>query len=193
MKKVVSLLLCICLCIGCVITLSSCSFKHPVEALREKLENSNNFQMKMTIKDVPLLGDVKSTVQVDGNKQHYSALMLESEYYTETIDDVKYKYTQNSKGQWFKAVMEEDDDEDDPAIGSTLKDVLIKDHFEKVDKNTYRQKAEVEFEHFSRMTITVSDDIYTIETMMEANRVNVNCTLEFSHFGEIKITLPELG
>lgn len=192
MKKVVSLLLCACLCLGCMLSLSSCSLKHPIDALREKLDSSRNFQMKVTMKDVPLLGDVKSIVKMDGNKQHYSAVMLEPEYYTEEVDGVTYKYFKNLKGEWTKIQMKEDDDKlvDD----STLKDVLKKENFEKVkdQKNTYRQKSGVEFEHFSDVVISYDRHSCTVEMNLTANGLSLACKLEFTNFGEIKIDLPKV-
>ena len=155
------------LCIAMVVGIVLWSSVHPLEKFALKIARKQNFQMDIVLSGIPLFGSVALTCEVDGNIQHIPAATFISESYIETVDDKQYTYSKDENGKWTKTESE------NGMLGNLkdnemLKDLVDPDNYEPVEgkKNTYRQKADVEFEDCKNVTITIEKDSCTIELIL---------------------------
>ena len=195
-KKTLSFLVIVSLCLSLLMMATSCSFKHPIEAFEEKMEKADSYQMAMTMSDLPIFGTITITTKVDGNIEYTPSTLLSEEMYTETVDDVKYRYTKDSSGKWTKAIVEDTEDESSSLFGEdTAEKLFDPDNYEKVEgeENAYKQKDDVEFEGFSNVIITIEDESCTIEMSMTSEGMTVDVKVEISKIGKVELTLPEVG
>jgi len=190
MKKIISVSLALTLCLAMLLTAVSCSSKHPLEAFKDKMEREANYQMSMTMSNVPLLGTFTMTVKVDGNIQHVPASMLGEEEYIETAEDVAYSYTKNTSGKWTKAEINIEDASSDVMSDDNLFDP---ENYEKIEgkENTYKQKKSATFESFEDVTVTVEEDSCTFEMVSTDEGYSVKIVI--SKIGEIELTLPKIN
>ena len=79
MKKIASLSLALLLCISFLLSAVSCSSKHPIEEFKEKMEQAESYQMVLTMSDVPMLGTLTMTYQIDGDIQYEPATVFGEE------------------------------------------------------------------------------------------------------------------
>ena len=79
MKKTILLLLVVGTCLSLLMTMTSCSFKHPIDEFKEKMEKADSYQMSVTMSDVPFLGTFTMAIKVDGNIQYTPAVMFNEE------------------------------------------------------------------------------------------------------------------
>ena len=191
MKKIVSLLLTLVLCFSMLLTLTSCFFKHPIENFAEKMAKANNYQISITLSDVPLLGTFTITEKVDGNITYTPAVLFDGECYTETVGNVVYTYTQNEDGTWTKS-QSETDDSSSVWSDDNMNDLFNPDNFEKVkgEKNTYKQKAGVVFDTMDDVVIVVTDESCTINMSMVVDGLTCGVKIVISKLGAIDLTLP---
>ncbi len=196
MKKALSFLIIVSLCLSMLMMVTSCSSKHPIEEFKEKMEKADSYQMSITMSDVPFLGTFTMTTKVDGNIQYTPAVMFNEEEYTETVGDVEYKYTKDDSGKWTKTKVEDTEDDSSSIYGDdSLNKLFNPDNYEKVkgEENTYKQKDDVDFEDYENVKITIEDDSCTIEMSFISNGITVGVKIAISKIGEIELTLPKVG
>ncbi len=196
MKKIVSLLIIITMCVSLLMAFTSCSSKHPIDEFKEKMEKADSYQMAITMSDVPLFGTFTMTTNVDGNIQYTPAVMFSEEEYVETVGDVKYKYTKDESGKWTKE-KEEETEEDDSSIfdDESMEKLFNPDNYEKVrgEKNTYKQKSDVTFDYYEDVKITIEEDSCTIEMNAISDAMTIGVKIVISKIGEVNLTLPKVG
>ena len=196
MKKALSFLIIVSLCLSMLMMVTSCSSKHPIEEFKEKMEKADSYQMSITMSDVPFLGTFTITTKVDGNIQYTPAVMFNEEEYIETVGDVEYKYTKDDSGKWTKTKVEDTDDDSSSIYGDdSLNKLFNPDNYEKVkgEENTYKQKDDVDFEDYENVKITIEDDSCTIEMSAISEGMTFGVKIVISKIGEIELTLPEVG
>ena len=162
--------------------------KHPIEKFANKLLKKQNFQVEVTI---PILISEKFVMQVDGNIIYVPDTFISEEYYIETIGDVHYKYTRDKNGIWSKKANEED------FISTffneeTIKQLIDPDNYELVEGtvNVYRQKADIQFEYFKDVVLTLEEDSCKIETITLAGDMLLETQIVISGIGETDLKLP---
>lgn len=196
MKKTLSFLIIVSLCLSMLMLATSCSSKHPIEEFKEKMEKADSYQMSITMSDVPFLGTVTMTAKVDGNIQYIPATMINEEVYTETVGDVEYQYTKDDSGKWTKTKVENTvDDTSSIYDDDSLNKLFNPDNYEKVkgEENTYKQKDDVDFENYENVKITIEDDSCTIEMSASLQGMTFGLKIVVSKIGEIELTLPTVG
>ena len=182
------------LCIAMVVGIVLWSSVHPLEKFALKIARKQNFQMDIVLSGIPLFGSVALTCEVDGNIQHIPAATFISESYIETVDDKQYTYSKDENGKWTKTESE------NGMLGNLkdnemLKDLVDPDNYEPVEgkKNTYRQKADVEFEDCKNVTITIEKDSCTIEMILYTSGMALDTVIVISNIGKMDLTLPKVG
>lgn len=196
MKKTLSFLIIVSLCLSMLMLATSCSSKHPIEEFKEKMEKADSYQMSITMSDVPFLGTVTMTAKVDGNIQYIPATMINEEVYTETVGDVEYQYTKDDSGKWTKTKVENTvDDTSSIYDDDSLNKLFNPDNYEKVkgEENTYKQKDDVDFENYENVKITIEDNSCTIEMSASLQGMTFGLKIVVSKIGEIELTLPTVG
>ena len=193
MKKALSFLIIVSLCLSMLMLVTSCSSKHPIEEFKEKMEKADSYQISITLSDVPLLGTFTMTTKVDGNIQYTTAVLFNEEEYTETVGDVEYKYTKDDSGKWTKTKVE-NTEEDSSSIyeDDSLNKHFNPDNYEKVkgEENTFKQKDDVDFGNYENVKITIEDNSCTIEMSAISGGVTFGAKIVISKIGEIELTLP---
>ena len=194
MKKTRLLWLSLLICLSMLIGMTACSFKHPIEEFREKMEEEESCQMSVTM-DVPLLGKVTIKTQLDGNIQYTPETMFSEEEYIETVGDKEYKYTKNENGTWTKTLNEDKDDSTDVTEDEEWEELLNPKNYKRVwgFKKVYEQKKDVSFENFDDVVITFEDDTVIIEMEMAMEGMSYDVKIEFSKIGEVDLTLPKVN
>ena len=220
MKRIISLLLALTLCLSCVFALASCDVKdiiakikgedtssdanngnnaeneepkHPILEYYEKMENmENNYKLTMTLSDVPYFGIATMVVYVDGNLEYWPETMFNVEEYTETVGNKKYSYTKNDYGKWIKTSVTDESSEDSELLAEKLFDY---NNYEAVEgkENVYRQKAGVDLGEYSNVVFTLAENSFTIEMTVEEDGMVMGMTIIVSNFGESNVTLPKVG
>ena len=181
------------LCIAMVVGIVLWSSVHPLEKFALKIARKQNFQMDIVLSGIPLFGSVALTCEVDGNIQHIPAATFISESYIETVDDKQYTYSKDENGKWTKTESE------NGMLGNLkdnemLKDLVDPDNYEPVEgkKNTYRQKADVEFEDCKNVTITIKKDSCTIEMILYTDGMALETLIVISEIGKMDVKLPDV-
>ena len=194
MKKVISLLIILATCLSILMAFTSCSSKHPIDEFKEKMEKADNYQMSITMSDVPLFGTFTMTTKVDGNIQYTPAVMFSEEEYTETVDGIKYKYTKDDSGKWTKEKEETNDDDSSIYGDESMAKLFNPDNYEKVkgEENTYKQKSDVTFDDYEDVKITIEDDSCTIEMKAISDGMTFGVKIVISKIGEIELMLPNV-
>lgn len=190
MKRIISLSLVMMLCASLLFAATSCAAKHPIEEFKDKMAAEKNYQMTITLTNIPLFGTMTVTTKVDGNITYTPAVMFNEEEYTETVDGVEYKYTKNDDGKWTKTKVEVDEDSSEIADDESMQQLFNPENYEKVkdEKNTYKQKKDVTFDNFEDVVMTIDEDSCTIE--MTATEGGYGAKIVISKIGEIDLTLP---
>lgn len=208
MKQTTCLLVALLICFSVVFSMTACtsaptegnspititSPKHPIEQFFNKMRSAESAQLTVTMYDLPFFGTVTMVSKHDGNIDYTAGSLISEETYTETLDDVKYKYTKNENGKWTKALSENDKDDSEDSNDFT-KLMENPDNFEAVEgkPNTYKQKSSVVFDEVDNVTITIEEESCTIEMMMITEDLTCRCVVVISHIGEIELTLPEVS
>ena len=181
------------LCIAMVVGIVLWSSVHPLEKFALKIARKQNFQMDIVLSGIPLFGSVALTCEVDGNIQHIPAATFISESYIETVDDKLYTYSKDENGKWTK------NESENGMLGNLkdnemLKDLVDPDNYEPVEgkKNTYRQKADVEFEDCKNVTITIEKDSCTIEMILYTDGMALETLIVISEIGKMDVKLPDV-
>ena len=181
------------LCIAMVVGIVLWSSVHPLEKFALKIARKQNFQMDIVLSGIPLFGSVALTCEVDGNIQHIPAATFISESYIETVDDKQYTYSKDENGKGTKTESE------NGMLGNLkdnemLKDLVDPDNYEPVEgkKNTYRQKADVEFEDCKNVTITIEKDSCTIEMILYTDGMALETLIVISEIGKMDVKLPDV-
>lgn len=195
MKKKLSMLLAVLLCLSMMFIGTSCSSKHPMETFREKMEQADSYEMTVTMSDVPLFGTMTITTQVDGNIQYTPAVLFNAEEYTETVDSTVYTYTKNEDGTWTKTESAAEEDSSEITSDESMKKFFDPNNYEAVkgEENTYKQKKDVVFDDFSDVTMFIGENTCTIEMTATSEGMTYGTKLVISKIGEIELTLPAVG
>lgn len=167
-------------------------FKHPIEKFYDDLVSEKNYQLDITMKNVPLFGTFSVTTKVDGNISYTPAILWTSEQFVETDGKYKYTYTKDSDGEWSVEKERMDNDASDYVIMADEDELFNPDNYEQVkgEKNVYEQKKGVNFEEYSDVVMTLEDGKCIIECV--SNDGGYDCEIVFSKVGEIELTLPDV-
>lgn len=196
MKKFISTILILCLCIVISLSLISCNSTKKIDKMKETLLETDNMTVVMKLIDVPTIGTVRMTIKLDGNKQYISGIMGESDVYYEIKDGCQYEYYQDYYETWRitnNGAVEEDN--------NILKEEMFEDDFDKLfdssnfeavkgERNVFKQKSYVLFESFEDVYIIYDKDGYTINAITIIEGVEIDCSIIFSDFGTTKVELP---
>jgi hypothetical protein len=181
----------------------------PLEKFVSKIAKKQNFQMQVSAYGIPLLTSLDFVIEMDGNVTHIPDIYyIIEESYIEKVGDETFKYTKDENGKWVKT-KEEDNDNDDATLNflgeNDLKELINPNNYELVEgkENVYRQKANVQFEKFKDITITLEDDSCKIEMITYIEEITVfgftltDIALEtqivISKIGQVDITLPKVA
>ena len=193
-KKIIFSAIAAVLLIAIIVGIVLWSSVHPLEKFALKIARKQNFQMDIVLSGIPLFGSVALTCEVDGNIQHIPAATFISESYIKTVDDKQYTYSKDENGRWTK------NESENGMLGNLkdnemLKDLVDPDNYEPVEgkKNTYRQKADVEFEDCKNVTITIEKDSCTIEMILYTDGMALETLIVISEIGKMDLTLPKVG
>ena len=194
MKKVLSFLIIASICLSILVMGTSCSSTDQIEEFKEKIEEAGSYQLSMTMTDVPFLGTFTMTAQIDGNIQYTPASMFGEEKYTETVGDATYEYKISDTGEWIKTKIENtDDDSSDVMSDESFAQLFNPDNYEKVEKNTYKQKDDVTFEEYRNVKLTIEEDSCTFEMTVDEDGMTCGVTIVISKIGEIELALPQVS
>lgn len=216
MKRIISLILALTLCLSCVFVLASCNVqdmiakftgedtssdddnnkqkeepKHPILEYYEKMESVDNYKLTITMSDVPYFGIVTMMNYVDGNIEYAPETMFNEEEYLETVGEKIYSYTKDEDGKWTKTDVTEYYAEEDELLAEEFFDY---NNYEPVEgkENVFKQKNGVDFGEYSNVTFTLGDNSFTIEMTVEEEGMTMGLTLIVSNFGESDLTLPKV-
>ena len=183
------------------VALSSCSSNSELKQL-EKLVAEKNYEAKQTVLNIPMMGDLVTTVQYDGDIMYQPSTEFSDEIYM-VGPDKDYKltvYSKDGSGVWTKTEMEYGGTEEDMMSAIELVDICDADKYEKVkgEKHVYKQKEDVVFDGCEDVTITVKDDTYIIKMRVKmassyGGGTMLDAELVLSRFGEIELTLPQVN
>lgn len=196
MKKFISTILILCLCIVISLSLISCNSTKKIDKMKETLLETDNMTVVMKLIDVPNIGTIKMIMKLDGNKQYISGIMGESDVYYEIKDGCQYEYYQDYYGAWRitnNGAVEEDN--------NILKEEMFEDDFDKLfdssnfeavkgERNVFKQKSHVIFDSFEDVYIIYDKDGYTINAVTIIEGVEIDCSIIFSNYGTTKVELP---
>lgn len=194
-KTIIIAAMAIVVCVATVLSITLINnSKNSLEKLEEKLTKKKNFQMDIVFSDIPLFGSISMTCETDGNIQHIPETSFFAETYIETVGEKQYSYVKNDFGKWEKS-------EGAQIAFSTLQDgdvlaeLMNADNYEPVknEKNVYRQKADVTFEYFQDVTITVEKDSCTVEMITLAGTMTLKTHVVISNIGKVNVRLPIVG
>lgn len=194
MKKTSSMLVIIAVCLSMLFVCSSCGAKHPIEKFKDQMVKANNYQLTITMTDVPLLGTFTTTTKIDGNIQYTPAVLFSSEQYTEISGNVKNVYTKGDDGKWTKEVETVEEESDDMFDDQFVLQIFNPDNYEEVkgEKNTYKQKAGVTFDGYEDVTLIITDESCTIQMKANSDGLVFGVTIVISEIGKIDLTLPQV-
>lgn len=168
--------------------------KHPIAKFFGKMEKENNYQMTVTMSDIPFFGTMSFYTKVDDNVSYISAFLFEAESYTERVGDDVYTYTKDSNDKWVK-VKNESNVEDNSTVNQFSKDyaeLLNPKNYEKDGKNKYVQKDDVKFDSYDNVVITIDDDCLTIEMDVTSEGMIFRVKIVISDVGDVELTLPKV-
>lgn len=188
MKKIISLSLALALCASILLCATSCGGNSAIEDFKKKMDDAGNYEMTLTMSNVPFFGTITMVTQVDGNVEHLEASTFSDEQYSETVGDVTYQYTKNEDGTFTKAQTEKKDKDSDVTSEKSMSQFFNPDNYDKVDENTYKQNKNATFDSFKDVEITFENDSCTIQMVSIEEGYNVE--LVISKIGEIDLELP---
>lgn len=192
MKKLTTLLLVLCLLAG----VTACGSIHPIDQLRSGLSKEKNCQIILTVEDIPLLGQISVTVQLDGNKQYRTGVLGMGEKYLETVDGTTYQYTHILGDKWVKTQIEQDKEaEKFEELMQQAQEIFVKENFKKVkgENLTYRQRSDVTFDSFQDVTVRFEKDACTVTGKVDMDGVPVSVKILVNEIGQVSLTLPQVN
>jgi len=194
MKKIVSVLFIIVMCITLLAGLMSCSSKHPIAQFEEKMKKADSYQIAMIMSNIPLLGTLTMTVKVDGNIQYSPSFLNNQEEYIEIVGNEKYKYTKSYSGKWTKTKETSTNEVKGILDENSMKELFNPANYEKVngEENIYKQKSDVIFDEYEDVQITIREDSCTIEMNSNSSGITLGVKMVISKLGEIELKLPEV-
>ncbi len=167
---------------------------HPIEKFAYKLMRKQNFEMQVSLSGIPLFGSIAFVVEMDGNVTHIPDLYFVEECYVEKVGDETYNYSKDENGKWVKTKGEDASDVE-LLDEDALKELIDHNNYELVEgtKNVYRQKADVQFESFKNVTITLEKDSCKIEMIAYAEGMALETQIVISKIGQVNVTLPKVA
>lgn len=201
MKKVLSFLLLITLCLSMILTSTSCDFKksaHPIDEFNDTMNSADSYQIAMTMSNVPFLGTITIITQIDGDIQYTPATFLSAEEYIHTVGDTEHVYTKDEEtGTWSKTerAVDDSDDSSDFSSAESMEDFFNSKNFEKVkgEENTYKQKSSTSFDEYDNVKIKISDSSYTITMTVTSDGMTMDAEIVISKINDITLTLPSVN
>ena len=190
MKRVILTCLAAILCLSALLSTTGCSMLfNPIDSFAEELENAESYEIVMLIEIEGIR--IVMTEKVDGNITYttYSNDMYPAEY-TKTVDDYEIVYTEAKDGCWIKSITDGDDEEDEDSWLDD--DIWDSENYEKVEgeKNTYRQKSDVIFEHLEDVVLTVNDGTVMFKAKVYYEGASADMKVTISKLNEIELELP---
>lgn len=194
MKKIISIVSTLCLTLACLFISACTPTQHPIDAFKEKMKSAQNYQMDMTIKDMPFFGTLTITAKIDGNKSVTLGVLGSSDVYTETVDGITYEYAQDEEGNWTKEVKESGDTSESEMFDDEQMNALFTGaNYTKVndEENTYKLNEDVSIEDATDVTMTVSDTSCTIKMKMNSEGMLLDCEIKIHNIGNTSVNLPK--
>ena len=172
---------------------------HPIEKFALKLLANRNFQMEVSISDIPFLGSISFVAEMDGSVIHIPDVLSGEESYIEKVGGETFEYTKDETGKWVKSKSE-----DDPTLDLLNEDDLMElidsNNYYLVEgtKNVYRQKDDVRFEKFKDVTITLEEDSCKIDMIAYVEvsifgEMALTTHIVISNIGEMNVKLPSVA
>lgn len=172
-----------------VMMLSGC--KSDMQKALGSMDDLESYTMLLTNYDVPIVGDVEMTIEIDGNLTAMNLIGLP--FYTKTIDDEVFIYELQLDGSY--------DWSEEPQEGAEAffyHQFLNANDFEEVD-GEWHQTVDIiyvddEQENYMQDAVVVVNDEGYIELLtfdLVANDVVSAVEVEYSLFNETDIQLPE--
>ena len=205
MKKIISFVLVLTMCVALALSLASCDLVHPIQRFLLNMQNEKSYKITAAVDAVPgfgSFGSLEIVTSVDGNVQHVDAGLL-GEAYIEEVDGVRYGYYKNLLGGWNKQQLdvEEIEIELQDVFGPDLIFAIFNpENYDEVEgeENTYKQKADVEFTVYEgvnveNVVITVNDDICTVSLTVSIDGYGVEAELVVSDVGSTSVELPSVN
>lgn len=168
--------------------------KHPLTKFLGQMEKADNYQMTVTMSDIPLFGTLTIQTKVDGNITYTPAILFNEESYTEYVGDDVYKYTKDSDGKWTKEKQESEEESESTSdqFSKDFEDIFNPKNYDKVAKNKYEQKSDVHFESYDDVVIILDDDSCTIEMSAISEGMTFRVKIVISDIGDVELTLPKV-
>ena len=198
------------ICILSLLTFSACSSENnlaedKLTEFKQKLLAENNYQITLTIENVPLFGTLRDNKKIDGNISYgKDSFALGEPRYIEETDSDKFEYTQlNDK--WYKTVLTEDSDNYSELdyIKESIDTIFNINNYIKTDENIFELKEGVEYYilgpidendySIESAIVTVNEDDCVFEMEAFVSSIYYKMTLVFSDIGNINLTLPEVS
>ena len=165
--------------------------KHPIAKFFAKMEKEENYQLNITMSDIPFFGTITMVAKYDGNVSYSSGFGEES--YTERVGNVVYEYTKNSSDKWIKEKQTSEDGDDDLTDDMfTAEELFNPKNYKKVEKNKYEQKDDVDFDNYDNVVITIDNDTCMIEMDMSSDGMVMHAKIVISKIGEVELVLPQV-
>ena len=203
MKKIISLVLTLTMCLTLAFALASCELVHPIQKFLVNMQTEKSYKITATINDVAGLGDLVTlsiVTSVDGNVQHIDGGVLLGEAYLEEADGVTYGYYKSFSGKWEKEALDVEDLEVDlqNMFGPELIFAIFNpDNYDEVEgeEKTYKQKADVTFEVFDGVevkdvVIVVGEETCSVSLKVSVEGYDVSAELVISDVGSTNVELP---
>ncbi len=167
---------------------------HPVTKMVVEIMVTRNFEAKVIVSKIPLIGKMRVNISMDGNVLYIPGNVLLGESYIEIADEKAYIYVQDSSGNWIREEMSESDmsEEDKEKLLEDIKGLFDWHNYDTVTKGQYKQKDSVEFNNFENSAITISEGEYAIELELKTEEGNIPIRVVISNLGGAELTLPEV-
>ena len=193
----VALVLCIATVLSIVLISNSMS---PLEKFMLKIAKKQNCQMDVVLSGIPMFSPIAFSIEIDGNVTHIPDLLIVEECYVEKVGNETFSYKKAENGKWVKEKETDDDSALNLFAEKDLEKLINPDNYELVEgtENVYCQKADVQFENFKNVTITLEDDSCKIDMVAYVEisifgKMALETQIVISKIGQVDITLPKVG
>ena len=204
MKKLLSILIALGLCISILFSATSCLSglsKHPIEQFNDEVEKEESYKMEVSC-DIPMMGVLNVTFKVDGNllyaSESYNGERMEA-YYETVGEDTVYEYL-NRDEKWKKEVWTSE-------AGVSLMDSFLElekifdelfdaDDYEKISKNTYKFKADAalkkDLEGVESIVMVIENGECRITLISKSNDTTTTVEYVITDVGKVELSLPSV-
>lgn len=167
---------------------------HPITKMVAEIMVTRNFEAKVIVSNIPLVGKMRMNMVMDGNLIYIPGNVIIGESYIEIADETAYVYVQDSSGNWIREEMSESDmsEDDKEKLLEDMKGLFDFRNYDTVTRGEYRQKDSVEFNNFENSVITISEGEYAIELELKTEEGNIPIKVVISNLGGTELTPPEV-